>query len=201
MSDDGAAWSLEVGEEIVAHPAPGVEIRLAALATPTTPRREQARRQCRERLRQMLAARLGSPPEGIALIGGAGAPPRVGGHPEIGLSISHENGLSLVAVNFSGAVGVDLLRLADVQAADELAALGRDYLGPAAAAALAALPDDERRPAFARAWTRHEARLKSTGRGLTEWHPALAAALAACPVWTLSLPNGHVGALAVPGGA
>ncbi len=198
MSIQRAAFSLRAGEEVVFRPTPGVEIMLAAIPTPPTPLRASARQRCREALRQMLAPGLGGPPEAIELIDEPGQPLRVTDAPAIGLSLSHESGLSLVAVNFHGPVGVDLLKEEVLAAGEaELIVLCRDYLGPDTAAQLGNLPEDARRQAFAHAWTQHEARLKCLGLGLAEWTPTLGEALSACPAWALDLPAGYVGAVAI----
>jgi len=198
MSLHRAGLSLRTGEEIVFRPTPGVEIILAAIPTPPTPLRACARQRCREVLRQMLASPLACPPEAIELIDEPGRPLGVTGHPAIGLSLSHESGLSLVAVNFHGPVGIDLLKEEALAAGEaELTALGRDYLGPDTAAQLVSLPEDARRQAFAHAWTQLEARLKYLGLGLAEWTPAQGEALSACQTWAVDLPAGYIGAVAI----
>lgn len=104
------------------------------------------------------------------------------------LSLSHEPGASLLAWCPSGAIGVDIVDLDSLAQAcpHELADTAALYLGPDAAAAVAALPvASDARSCFARHWTRLEARLKCLGRELDEWQPARAAALsrtAAVPV-------------------
>jgi 4'-phosphopantetheinyl transferase len=66
------------------------------------------------------------------------------------------------------------------------------------AAALAALPPDERAAAFARAWSEREARLKYLGRELVEWSADGDRELAACRCLALALPEGYAGVLALP---
>lgn len=178
-------------------PAATGELWLAAVATPYTTQRDAARRAVRELLHMALGRRLACPPDAVALRSAPGEALRVEGRPDIGLSVSHEAGLSLAAIHWAGPVGIDLLALPEAPVwQDDLARLAGDYLGPAAAARLGALPADERRPGFAAAWTAHEARLKYLGIGLAEWQPALDRRLAACPVRPLALPAGYVGSVA-----
>jgi len=109
-----------------------------------------------------------------------------------GLSISHEDGLSLAAIHLHGAVGIDLMRVQDVP---DWQAVARDYLGEAVAGALAQLPPEARALAFARAWTAREAGLKCEGLPLAEW-----TALPCAARWRrleLALPAGLCGSLVV----
>lgn len=175
------------------------DLWLAAVGTPFDTRRDPARQAVRQLLREALGRRFGCPPDAVPLRSAPGRAPRVEGRPEIGLSISHEPGLSLAAIGWTGPVGVDLLALpAEPPWQDEIPALARDYLGPADAARLFALPAGERPRAFAAAWSAHEACLKCLGMALAEWSPARAEALATCATRTLALPAGYVGSLARP---
>jgi 4'-phosphopantetheinyl transferase len=175
--------------------APGLHLR--CVRTPETPLRESARRIVRNALRETLASLLPAAGESLALISVPGqpvrlAPPRDG----IGLSVSHEPGLSLLAINLDGPVGVDLARVAAIPA--DLGTVAGDYLGPNTARALGELPSGQRQYAFAQAWTRFEARLKCQALELREWSPELAERLAVCCVADLVLPAGWVGAVAIP---
>ena len=104
------------------HPNP----QLAANST----LRDAARAQLRSALREVLSLQPGCAPESIALKSIPGQPLRIEqpSHGQnIGLSISHEAGLSVAALRRSGPVGVDILRIApdfDWQT------VARDYLGP-----------------------------------------------------------------------
>jgi 4'-phosphopantetheinyl transferase len=174
------------------------DLHLRCLKTPETPLRESARRIVRGALRETLSNLLPAAGESLALISVPGqpihlAPPWA----DVGLSVSHEPGLSLFAINLDGPVGVDLLRIAALPA--DIAAVARDYLGPDTAHALAKLPAGQRPHAFARAWTRFEARLKCRALELREWTPELAERLAPCHVADLAMPAGWVGAVAIAG--
>lgn len=160
-----------------------------AVDTPETPIRDAARQRLRQALSEVLAE------QGIAdrLIVEAGRPPRLERHPGIGLSCTHEPGLSLAAIHFNGPVGIDLMRLdAGLPDTTEIRQLASDYLGPGMVQRQLADP-----PAFAAAWTAHEASLKCLGLALEEWTPALAEILAQCRCMRLALPASHVGTLCV----
>jgi 4'-phosphopantetheinyl transferase len=174
--------------------APGLHLR--CIETPETPLRESARRIVRAALREVLSSLLPAPCESPVLISVPGQPIRLAPPwADVGLSVSHEPGLSLLAINLDGPVGVDLLRVAAIPAD---IAVARDYLGPDIARTLAMLPTGQRPQHFARAWARFEARLKCQALELREWTPELAERLAACSVAELALPAGWVGAVAVP---
>lgn len=172
-------------------------LHLRCIETPETPLRESARRIVRAALHETLVSLLPAACESPVLISVPGQPVRLAPPwSDIGLSVSHEAGLSLLAINLDGPVGVDLLRVAAIPA--DIDAVARDYLGPDTARTLAMLPTEQRPQFFARAWTRFEARLKCQALELREWTPELAERLAACNVADLALPAGWVGAVAVP---
>ena len=163
---------------------------LVAVDTPNTSIRDAARQQVRQVLRELLGdeALVSTPGQAIRLV-------RPGS--KIGISVSHEIGLSLVAVNFAGPVGIDLMRsLASADWHEQISALAQDYLGPQIAQNLVSLPAAAQMRYFAEAWTQHEARLKCLGLGLQEWQPVLAERLSACHVEQLNLPSGYIGAVA-----
>lgn len=144
----------------------------------------------RVRVRQALMKRFGDeccPPS----VAGQAPQIRIPGYPQAGLSISHEQGFSVAAVNLLGPVGVDVMA---VQAVAEWPLVAADYLGPQVVAQLWAAPDAQRETLFARAWCEREARLKCTGLGLLEWS---AQDVAPCRLFELALPEGLVGALAL----
>lgn len=109
-----------------------------------------------------------------------GEPPRTPDRPDLHLSLSYAEGLSLLACH-SAPVGVDVQALPVQADADADAATAALFLGPnwhlsqsekAQAAPISIV--------FAVAWTQHEARLKCAGKPLVEWSEALAAQLARC---------------------
>lgn len=185
-------------------PAPIPELLLYAVATPQTTQRDTARQRVRDALRRMLGELLGCPPAAVPLLDTAGQALRLSGAAAgIGLSVSHEPGLSLLAIHRHGPVGIDLLQLpANPLWEDEIPLLARDYLGPETTERLFARPLAERTAAFAAAWTAHEAALKYLGEGLREWTPEMRTPemqrrLAGCRVEALALPAGYVGSVAL----
>ncbi|TFW22782.1 4'-phosphopantetheinyl transferase family protein [Duganella callida] len=137
------------------------------------PQRDAARHLIRAAARQALAAMLAVAPETISITSTPGSPPRVllAGRPQtIGISISHEGDYALAAINLHGPVGADIMHIQDIPDWQRVA---RDYLGPAAAAALAAIPAERRASSFTSAWTQREAALKCHGLELGEWQTEL----------------------------
>lgn len=180
--------------------APPAALHILRVRTPETPQRDRARQLVRQALSASLARLLAVGEETVSLISNPGEPIRLAAPwDHIGLSISHEPGLSLAAINLNGAVGIDLLRVGLPLA--EIAALAGDYLGPAEAKAIAGTPLPRRQEAFALAWTRLEAKLKCLTLPLSEWTPALAAQLATCTVAELAVPAGWVAAVATLNGS
>lgn len=166
-----------------------------AVRTPETPHRDAARQLVRQALGKTLGAILAVDERSLSLLSQPGqgirlAPP----WQDVGISVSHEPGLSLAVIHRAGPVGIDLLRL-DSPLPD-LDQLARDYLGPATAAALAALPATQRQAAFAGAWCRLEAGLKCLGMALGEWTPETGRQLADCTFTDIAMPAGWVAAVA-----
>jgi 4'-phosphopantetheinyl transferase len=154
------------------------------------PDRATARRTIRMALRAALAETSGLPATSIQLCGAPGeAPYALLDGRRIALSISHDGDLSVAALRLDGgAVGIDLMQVTDVP---DWQAVARDYLGPACAATLTGMP------AFARAWSEREARLKCRGLALAEWRASDDPRLSACSCLSLLLPDGYVGSVAV----
>ena len=171
-------------------PAPDQRVFVLALAGSSSDRSE-ARAAARLAARQALAGQLAQPLDAVQLHALPGQPPQVLGWPDIGLSFSHEAGLSLVAVNLDGPVGVDVVQ---ATAPDDWQVVARDYLGPQALALGAA--------GFAPTWAALEARLKCCGFDLDEWSAEREQRLlAACLALPLALPcaaDAWVAALALP---
>ena len=163
--------------------------------------RALARQAARAALRDLLADELGCARDAIVFSDVRGQPVRAEGHEHIGLSISHERGLSLLALCMSGPVGVDLVAVDYRAGRDELQRTAAAFLPAHEVNALAQF--DEREPhalAFYRAWARHEARLKCIGQPLQECSPELQARLAGLRCTAVTLPEelgaNHVAALA-----
>ncbi|MRW86009.1 4'-phosphopantetheinyl transferase superfamily protein [Pseudoduganella sp. FT26W] len=143
----------------------------AARASDAGARRDAARRQIRLAAREALAALLRLPIGDIAIISAPGMQPRIqlaGAESRIGCSFTYDDHYALAAINLRGPVGVDMMRIQDIP---DWQAVARDYLGPAAAAALQSAAD--RPSAFTKAWTRREAALKYHAQQLSEWQADL----------------------------
>lgn len=164
-----------------------------SVVTPVGNDRRVARQVVRQALKEALGRLLQQSPESIELTSVPGAAPRLADQ-SIGLSVSHESGLSIAAINLHGPTGIDLMRVATPATFfNDWETLARDYLGPLTATSLAQCAVSERTRAFAMAWTAQEARLKCRGMPLTEWKTAPHAQLAFCDQRGLALPDGYVG--------
>ncbi|MGZ8262044.1 MAG: 4'-phosphopantetheinyl transferase superfamily protein, partial [Methylotenera sp.] len=114
----------------------------------------------------------------------------------IGLSVSHELGMSLAAINMNGRVGIDVMAINSTPATNEIYTLAADYLGCQAAEHIARLPSEQQSKRFSETWTELEARLKCRGEPLAEWDPAKEQWLAACTSRVLQMLDGYVGTVA-----
>ena len=175
----------------------GSGLLVISVATPDSTLRDAARTQLRSALREVLGLQLGCTPEALNLQSVPGQPLRVAlpGHAisAIGLSASHEAGLSVAVIRRHGPVGIDIMRIAP---AFDWQPVARDYLGPQAWHRIASQPAPDQLQAFAYEWTSLEAGLKCIGIGLQEWCPVLAQRLESCRLMELALPEGLYGAVA-----
>jgi 4'-phosphopantetheinyl transferase len=191
-------WDGAVASRVAASgamPPPGVTV----IGLRGQAERETARPAIRAALTDALAAQYGVTPDRVLLHSPSGDAPWATveldtGPRRVALAISHDGELSVAAFSFADAVGIDVSQVVPVP---DWEAVARDYLGPAAVQTLAALPFDTRDAAFARAWSEHEARLKSLGLQLEEWRAERASLLAACTCLPLALPAGYAGYLAL----
>ena len=183
-----------------ASPVVAGNLLIAAVNSEKTPNRVDARRLVRRALSDILAAHLSCLPADVRLISTLGQALRLDlPGTTIGLSVSHAPGLSLLAIHLNGPVGIDLMpSFTTPDWLEEIPRLAQDYLGPQVAAQLAALPLDKQGASFAAAWTRLEASLKCRGVGLDEWRTAPQKDLHHCHSFSLCLPAGLIGSLALP---
>ena len=131
------------------------------------PSRMEARARLRQAVCEAAAQWQNLDIEAISVESTPGSSPRLllaGG--VVGLSFSHDEGISLAAVHLHGDVGIDVMRVQDIA---DWFSLARDYLGPQVAEKLAACPDAQRPLRLAQAWTAREAALKCAGQQLAEW--------------------------------
>jgi 4'-phosphopantetheinyl transferase len=113
-------------------------------------------------------------------------------------SLSHTDGLALIAVASDRDVGVDVELEND---RTDIDALSRDFLQPVDVAVLGSAAPEARRKAFFAAWTRHEARAKLHGRGMESGPADMALPPGGLVlVRALSTPPGFAAAVAAEGG-
>ena len=171
-------------------------IVIAARNFPAT-LRSQARKLIRLAITQVLADKLSCSYTEIKLTSQSGQSVKVSQpRQNIGLSISHELGLSLAAINMNGKVGVDLIDVKSTPNDHEIYKLALEYLGTQVAENLLLLPSEQQKHAFAKAWTEFEARLKCQEKSLDEWTSSSTLQLNTLNIRPLELPEGYVGTVA-----
>lgn len=120
----------------------------------------------RAALRIVLARALGCDPAAIAFaIDKRGKPALHLPYPGLAFSLSHSEGIALIALAEPARLGVDVeFRRPN----SDLLEIARRYFKTDESVALAAMNDEHRTTAFYRIWTRKEAVLKALGVGVTE---------------------------------
>jgi 4'-phosphopantetheinyl transferase len=113
-------------------------------------------------LRALLAGYIGERSEDLRFARDAKGKPRLPDG-DIGFNLSRTEGGVLIGFARGNEIGVDVERVKDGYAEDDIA--GR-FFAPAEVASLAELPESERSEAFFRIWTAKEAYLKARGDGL-----------------------------------
>lgn len=167
--------------------------------TPDSPIRHAARERVRLALHQVLSALLNRAPETIELVSQPGQALRLEQPDQgIGLSVTHEPGLSLAAIYLHGAVGIDLMRISEEpEWRSDWEDVASIYLAQSAKVRIINEPPGMRALAFAKEWTRLEASLKLHGLPLSESTPSLECQLEQSHLIDLSLPPGLVGSVAL----
>jgi 4'-phosphopantetheinyl transferase len=120
----------------------------------------------RAALRWILARELRVAPRAVRLVEPKLGKPRLcASHDrtEIDFSVSHTDGLSIIALSHHVLVGADIERC---RAVPEKLKIAAEMFGEDAAHAIAALSPSEQDGAFLRLWTAGEAYVKATGTGL-----------------------------------
>ena len=170
-------------------------ITVISVVTPDTTMRATGRNLIRTALREVLGKHLGQSPETVPLSSTTRQEPAltVQGYP-FGLSVSHEAGLTLAAINRRGPIGIDVMR---IQALPDWEPVAVNYLGHYAHQRILAMPALHRPLAFGREWTRVEASLKCLGLGLVEWTSSLNQQINRCETIELALPDGLTGTIAI----
>jgi medium-chain acyl-[acyl-carrier-protein] hydrolase len=115
-------------------------------------------------LRMLLARYLDRDPAQLAFSYNPQGKPALAGPSELAFNLAHSHGLALVAVTRRREVGVDLELIRPEFAGEQVA---ERFFSPVEVAALSTLEASRRQEAFFACWTRKEAYLKATGKGLS----------------------------------
>ena len=119
-------------------------------------------------LRLLLGWYLHADPKRLQFAYGAWGKPSLDGEfreSQLRFNMSHSHGMALYAVTEGRDVGVDVEQVRADFASDSIA---RRFFSPLEVGVLCELPEDDRVAAFFRCWTRKEAYIKATGRGMSQ---------------------------------
>ncbi len=119
-------------------------------------------------LRLLLSRYLQADPKQLKFSYGQWGKPALAGEfreSRLRFNMSHSHGVALYAVTEGREIGVDVEHERADFAGDDIA---RRYFSPFEFGVLCELPDDDRVAGFFRCWTRKEAYIKATGRGLSQ---------------------------------
>ena len=157
-------------------------------------------------LRFLLAIYLECKPETIEFSIGIHGKPALSPPSKLQFNISHSDALATYAFTRDCGIGIDVERLRPVE---EIEAIAAEHFTDSEFANLISLPPAKRPEAFLRCWTRKEACIKATGRGLSEPLKTLEVGSVPSPapqrvilgqqcltLHQLPVISGHVGALA-----
>ncbi len=119
-------------------------------------------------LREVLGRYLDAKPESLQFAYGAYGKPALNGEHKstrLRFNMSHSHNLALLAVTEDNEIGVDVEYMrADFAGAD----IAQRFFSRAEVATFNRLAEDERVAAFFRCWTRKEAFIKATGKGMSQ---------------------------------
>jgi len=116
----------------------------------------------RKALRELLGARLGCQPADAPIISGPDGKPRLASG-NIEFSLSRRGRWCAVALSADAPVGIDVEPVRPLAGMDEIVA---EFFPSVARTAFASAAPDQRQIVFFRWWTRIEAAVKASGRGL-----------------------------------
>jgi 4'-phosphopantetheinyl transferase len=148
--------------------------RAAAIVVPAVRRRFV---RARAALRRILAGETGRAPHALAIDYGAHGKPRLPDHPGLHFNLSHSGEFAVIATSTLGEVGIDLEAL---RPRSDLLPVARRFFAAHEADAVAACEGEARSRAFLRLWTRKEAVLKASGRGIGVDTRSIAVGVGAC---------------------
>jgi len=115
-------------------------------------------------LRRLLGRYTSVSPERLNFAAGPAGKPALVGHPRVAFNLSHAGDFALYAVAATGAIGVDIERVAPDIEHDLIAA---QVFSAAERRALRGLPTGARALGFTHGWSRKEAYIKATGHGVS----------------------------------
>ncbi len=116
-------------------------------------------------LRVLLGRYLQSDPKRLMFSYGAHGKPVLDGKDLLRFNMSHSHGVALYALTEGREIGVDVEHVRADFTSDDIA---RRFFSPFEVESLCGLPDEDRIEGFFRCWTRKEAYIKATGRGLSQ---------------------------------
>jgi len=116
-------------------------------------------------LRLLLGWYLHTDPKRLQFAYGAWGKPLLDDEFQLHFNMSHSHGMALYAVTEGRDIGVDVEQVRADFASDDIA---RRFFSPLEVGVLCELPEDDRVAAFFRCWTRKEAYIKATGRGMSQ---------------------------------
>lgn len=117
----------------------------------------------RGRLRHVLGQTLNQPPEKICIKIAEHGKPYLAERPELSFNLSHSADTMVIAVGWNCRLGIDI---ENCKPRSSLAALADKCFSEEEIAYWNALPEAEKTAGFYRFWTRKEAFVKATGRGI-----------------------------------
>jgi 4'-phosphopantetheinyl transferase len=119
-------------------------------------------------LRQLLGWYLQASPKRLDFAYGTWGKPSLAGEfreSQLRFNMSHSHGVALYAVTEGRELGVDVEQVRADFASDDIA---RRFFSSHEVGVLCELPENDRVAAFFRCWTRKEAYIKATGRGMSQ---------------------------------
>lgn len=116
-------------------------------------------------LRVLLGRYLQSDPKLLMFVYGTHGKPAFEGEGSLRFNMTHSHGMALYALTEGREIGVDVEHIRADFTNDDVA---RRFFSPFEVQSLCALPGEERVESFFRCWTRKEAYIKATGRGLSQ---------------------------------
>lgn len=116
-------------------------------------------------LRMLLGRYLHNDPKQLMFSYGPNGKPALESDTSLRFNMSHSHAMALYAVTEEREIGVDVEHIRADFTSDDIA---RRFFSPFEVESLCGLPDEQRVESFFRCWTRKEAYIKATGRGLSQ---------------------------------